>query len=167
MRRFIAFLIFISIIACKKEAAVPAISMEEDVTFLASDNLKGRATGTDGERKAADYLATRFKDLAITAKGTDGYYQDFNFKPKTHPHDSIKFNANDDGSITGRKCDLGYIDNKADKTIIVGAHYDHLGLGGDGSLYRDSIPAIHNGADDNASGVAVLLNLAKKLIKRQ
>ncbi|MDB2620226.1 M28 family peptidase, partial [bacterium] len=47
--------------------------------------------------------------------------------------------------------------------IIIGAHYDHLGYGGDGSLYRDSIKAIHNGADDNASGTAVMLDLARKL----
>ena len=136
--------------------------MQEDVGFLASDNLQGRATGTEGEKLAAEYIANRLKDLKIEAKGTEGFYQDFNFKPKTHPHDSIKFNTNDDGSITGRNV-LGYIDNNASNTIIIGAHYDHLGLGGDGSLYRDSIAAIHNGADDNASGVAVLLALAKKL----
>ncbi|MDB2633179.1 M28 family peptidase, partial [Flavobacteriaceae bacterium] len=53
--------------------------------------------------------------------------------------------------------------NNALNTIIIGAHYDHLGYGGDGSLYRDSIKAIHNGADDNASGTAVMLDLARKL----
>ncbi len=46
---------------------------------------------------------------------------------------------------------LGFIDNKAENTVIIGAHFDHLGYGGDGSLYRDAIKAIHNGADDNAS----------------
>lgn len=56
----------------------------------------------------------------------------------------------------------GYIDNGADHTIIYGAHYDHLGYGGEGSLWRGE-KAIHNGADDNASGVALLLELARKL----
>lgn len=60
---------------------------------------------------------------------------------------------------------LGYIDNKAANTIVIGAHYDHLGHGEiEGSLYRGA-PAIHNGADDNASGVAMILELAKRLQK--
>jgi len=58
---------------------------------------------------------------------------------------------------------IGYKDNGADKTVIIGAHFDHLGWGGEGSLYRDSIPSVHNGADDNASGVALLLYLAERL----
>jgi aminopeptidase YwaD len=58
---------------------------------------------------------------------------------------------------------LGFIDNKAANTIVIGAHYDHLGHGEiDGSLYRGD-PAIHNGADDNASGVALIIELAKQL----
>ncbi len=55
---------------------------------------------------------------------------------------------------------IGYVDNKATSTIIVGAHYDHLGFGDEGSLYRGE-KAIHNGADDNASGTAALIELAK------
>ena len=50
----------------------------------------------------------------------------------------------------------------ADETLVIGAHYDHLGYGGWGSLARNS-KAIHNGADDNASGVAVLVELARRL----
>lgn len=54
------------------------------------------------------------------------------------------------------------INNGAEKTIVIGAHYDHLGKGGENSLHRGEA-AIHNGADDNASGVAGMLYLAKKL----
>lgn len=54
---------------------------------------------------------------------------------------------------------LGFIDNKAENTIVIGAHYDHLGYGGSHSLYRGE-PAIHNGADDNASGISLMLELA-------
>ncbi|MEP7169027.1 MAG: M20/M25/M40 family metallo-hydrolase, partial [Bacteroidota bacterium] len=57
---------------------------------------------------------------------------------------------------------IGYIDNKAINTIVIGAHYDHLGYGGEGSLYRGA-PTIHNGADDNASGDAALIELARIL----
>ncbi|MGD1844645.1 MAG: M20/M25/M40 family metallo-hydrolase [Salibacteraceae bacterium] len=55
---------------------------------------------------------------------------------------------------------LARIDNGAPFTVVVGAHYDHLGHGEIGSLHRGK-PAIHNGADDNASGVAVMLSLAQ------
>jgi len=55
---------------------------------------------------------------------------------------------------------VGFIDNKAGHTIVLGAHYDHLGMGGEESLYRGE-PAVHNGADDNASGVAGLIELAR------
>jgi aminopeptidase YwaD len=55
---------------------------------------------------------------------------------------------------------IGFINNKSNQTVVIGAHYDHLGMGDDGSLYRGA-PAIHNGADDNASGTAALIELAK------
>lgn len=56
---------------------------------------------------------------------------------------------------------IGYLPTDNDTTIIIGAHYDHLGWGGPTSLYRGKEKMIHNGADDNASGVAALLELAR------
>lgn len=57
---------------------------------------------------------------------------------------------------------VGYINNNAPSTIVLGAHYDHLGYGEDhNSLYTGHTPMIHNGADDNASGTAALIELAK------
>jgi aminopeptidase YwaD len=59
---------------------------------------------------------------------------------------------------------VGYINNGAANTVILGAHYDHLGYGEDqNSLYTGTAPQIHNGADDNASGTAALLELSKML----
>jgi len=59
---------------------------------------------------------------------------------------------------------VGYIDNKAPATVILGAHFDHLGYGEDGnSMLRTGEKLIHNGADDNASGTAALIELAKLL----
>ena len=59
---------------------------------------------------------------------------------------------------------VGYIDNGANNTVILGAHYDHLGYGEDGnSLYRGNEKLIHHGADDNASGTAALIELARLL----
>ena len=64
----------------------------------------------------------------------------------------------EESKSTGRNV-VGMIDNNAAYTVVIGAHYDHLGYGGSGSLYRGE-PAIHNGADDNASGTAGLMELA-------
>ena len=59
---------------------------------------------------------------------------------------------------------VGYINNGAENIVILGAHYDHLGYGEDGnSLYKGTEKLIHNGADDNASGTAALIELAKLL----
>jgi Zn-dependent M28 family amino/carboxypeptidase len=160
--RNILILIFLSLFTSCKESINQETRIKEDVTFLASDELEGRQTGTKGEKEAANYIVKRFTELKLTPKGTEGYLQPFTFKPKTNPHDEVKFDVNGDGTITGNNI-LGFINNKAENTVIIGAHFDHLGFGGEGSLYRDSIKAIHNGADDNASGVAILLNLAAKM----
>jgi hypothetical protein len=59
---------------------------------------------------------------------------------------------------------IGYLDNGAATTVVLGAHFDHLGYGEDGNSRNTSLePAIHNGADDNASGTAALIELSKKL----
>lgn len=71
----------------------------------------------------------------------------------------------EDKKRTGQNI-IGYIDNNATSTIIIGAHYDHLGYGEEHtSLYTGSIPEIHNGADDNASGTAAIIELGKMLKK--
>lgn len=137
-------------------------NIKADVAFLADDKLEGRQTGTEGEKKAAEYITKRFEEMGLIPKGTNGFYQEFSFLPKTDPHSEVQFTTNGDGTITGRNV-IGYLDNNAPNTVIIGAHFDHLGYGGEGSLYRDSIKAIHNGADDNASGTAVMLDLARKL----
>ncbi|MGB0176829.1 MAG: M28 family peptidase, partial [Owenweeksia sp.] len=62
---------------------------------------------------------------------------------------------------------MGYVNNGAEKTVVIGAHYDHLGYGGSSSLYRGETEEIHNGADDNASGTAGLLELARNVGSRK
>ena len=163
--RNILFLIFLSFLISCKPTVNKETRIKEDVTFLASDKLEGRQTGTKGEKASSAYIQKRFTELGLQPKGTSNFLQPFTFKPKTNPHEQVKFDVNGDGTITGNNV-IGFIDNKAENTVIIGAHFDHLGYGGDGSLYRDSIKAIHNGADDNASGVAILLNLAAKLKKK-
>lgn len=60
---------------------------------------------------------------------------------------------------------VGYLNNNAPTTIVIGAHYDHLGYGEDHNSLWTGKPAVHNGADDNASGTATVLEMAKLLKK--
>jgi hypothetical protein len=139
------------------------LRLRKQVQFLASDQLKGRLVGSKGEKKAARYIAAWFKKNGLLPKGTVGYLQPFSVKKNIkNPHGS------DEGSqattITGNNV-VGYIDNKAKYTVVIGAHYDHLGYNEYGSsTYRptDSTEKamIHNGADDNASGTAALIELS-------
>jgi hypothetical protein len=162
MKQYFILIFFLVLVSCSQEKYDTKI--QEDVTFLADDKLEGRGTGTEGERLASEFIAQRFEKLGIEPKGDKGYIQEFNFTPKIGPHSEAKFiDKKEDGSITGRNV-LGFIDNKSENTVVIGAHYDHLGFGNEGSLHRGE-KAIHNGADDNASGVAVMLNLADKLRK--
>lgn len=75
----------------------------------------------------------------------------------------VAFTTNAEENRILSKNILGFINNNAETTVILGAHYDHLGWGDGNSLY-DGEPAIHNGADDNASGVAGILELARNLV---
>ena len=162
MKQILIILFILTLWTCKQEYKIEN-KIQEDVAFLSDDKLEGRATGTDGEKAAATYIAKRFKSLGLKEKGTNGYFQDFTFKPKTQPHAEVKYTSiNSDSTITGRNI-VGFMDNKAERTVVIGAHYDHLGYGNEGSLYREKEKAIHNGADDNASGVALMLNIASRL----
>ncbi len=132
--------------------------LTSDVTYLADDKLEGREIGTKGEELAAIFIAERYAEIGLTPKGTDGYFQTFSRKQEQDPHSTAPA---DTGRVVGRNV-AGFIDNGAKTTVIIGAHYDHLGYGSHGSLHSGE-PAIHNGADDNASGIAVMLMLAEKL----
>ena len=104
---------------------------------MSSDELEGRSTGSKGEELAANYIEKRFKELNVEPIGENGYFQEFSFKQKSHPHDTISTSDSiQENSITGKNV-IGFIDNKSINTIVVGAHYDHLGFGGEGSLYRE------------------------------
>lgn len=275
----------------KKEDRQLQNNLQLHVTYLSSDALQGRRTGTAGEKQAAEYIAKTFKEIGVAPKGTADYFQPFevvegrqvnlathllindnhlvlykDFFPlafsgngsveampsialqeaqmpwfvdikdlllenQNNPHfdlagaienmateaagkgasalfiyntsainDGLSFVEKDktkalnipvvyikkqaatkylsDASASldlklkvdigpkvrqGRNV-IGYIDNGAATTVVLGAHYDHLGLGEDGnSMVRNTANQIHNGADDNASGTAALLELARAL----
>ena len=161
MKKSIWLVFIVVFLSCRQEP-VKTYTLKDDVSFLASDSLKGRETGTANELMAAGYLAQRMEDLGLSPAGNaETYFQTFTFKPKKDPHQEIQYVEASDSTITGTNV-IGFIDNEAATTVILGAHYDHLGMGGESSLHRGDA-AIHNGADDNASGVAVLMQLAQKL----
>ena len=132
------------------------------MSFLASDKLKGRGTGTKEELKAAKYLAKQMKKAGLAPKGNNGsYLASFTFHKASDPHGGMS-----DGPSLSSNNVVGYLDNGAEYTVVVGAHYDHLGLGHDhNSLDPEPDGKIHNGADDNASGTSGVLELARLLSK--
>ncbi len=118
--------------------------LKQHVTFLADDKLEGRESGRRGGQEAGDQIAGIFKELGLAPAGQDGKYgQPFapNFR---------NILARLEGSDPALK----------NQYIVVGAHYDHVGYGAKGSS-RGTIGLIHNGADDNASGTAAVLELAE------
>lgn len=125
----------------------------DDVKALSDDAFKGRGTGSGGEKAASVYIEKEFKKLGLQPAGdSKTYLQAFPFNSGVHGEGAAGIAANV----------VGFLDNKADKTVIIGAHYDHLGIDGQGSsLEANPDNKIHNGADDNASGVAGVLELAR------
>lgn len=131
-------------------------SLKKHITHLASDNLKGRGTSSKEELEAANYIAAQFAKSGLTSFN-NSYLKKFSYKKNTHPHDTSIVNVKEKFANNV----VGFLDNKAPHTIVIGAHYDHLGLGHDhNSLDANPENKIHNGADDNASGTAGVMELA-------
>lgn len=136
---------------------------KQHVLFLASDSLHGRAPGTVDELKAANYIATQF-DSANCKVVFQKFRPILNPSP---PHPPSTSSLKEKGSIASGQTApdsainvFGILDFGKDSTIIISAHYDHLGYGTNKS--REIIrKGIHHGADDNASGVAMMIELAK------
>lgn len=148
--------IFISFTIAYAQPQSAMQQLKTDVVYLASDYLEGRESGMKGAQMAAEYIAWRFEQMGLEAKGDLGsWYNEFEFNFKAHPHDT------EGQDRIGRNV-VAFLDNNAENTIVIGAHYDHLGHGVSGSRHTGE-PAIHNGADDNASGVAAMLFLAQQL----
>src|SRR5690606_2821288 len=112
---------------------------------LSSDAYEGRKTGTKGAEMARSYIKKRFESIGLKSYPVlKGYEQSFIFgKPENR--------------INGKNL-ISYIKGKTDQVIMISAHYDHIGM---------ISGEIDNGADDNASGVAALLNFAEYYAKHQ
>ena len=133
--------------------------IKNDVKFLSSDELEGRKSGTIGEKKAYSYIIKRFEELGLLPKGEDNYKQAFSVSKNKIKYSDLNTPIFFDSLVYATNV-IAYKDNSALKTIVIGAHYDHIGYGFESSLTPD-LNIVHNGADDNASGVALLLYLAE------
>ncbi len=141
MKKLLTLLLVIISLNIRAQS-VDSLQLMKDVKILSSDKMEGRKTGTRGNRRAQFYIKKRFEQAGLK-KMYNTYEQPFFFKYKGK-------------KIMGTNL-LGYVKGQLDSWIVISAHYDHLGIA------RPPIDgdSIYNGADDNASGVAGLLALAK------
>ncbi len=148
--------------ARKPLASLPPVfskeRMLETINTLASDTLKGRGFGSAELDLAADFIAAKFREAGLRPLGdeNDSYFQQWTERDGNPARQTELKNIV--GFIPGTNPEF----NK--QSVVVGAHYDHLGLGWPEGRQEDK-GKIHPGADDNASGVAVLIELATVLSK--
>ncbi|MBX7247467.1 MAG: M20/M25/M40 family metallo-hydrolase [Caulobacteraceae bacterium] len=116
----------------------------DDLRVLSADDMEGRLAGSRGSIRARAYILNRFKQEGLRPL-PGGWLQTFEFSTRRAPDDVVR-GTNIIGWVEGRR--------HPDQFIVVSAHYDHVGLR-DGQIY--------NGADDNASGVAALFEIARRL----
>ncbi|HEY3384262.1 MAG TPA: M20/M25/M40 family metallo-hydrolase [Vicinamibacterales bacterium] len=140
-------------------AELPPVFSQKDllahVAFLADAAPEGRGPGSGGHEAAAKYIAERFKAFGLAPGGADGsYFQPFTM-PIGGPREEKRV-SNVVGYIPGTKIEW------KDQAVLVTAHYDHLGLGWP-DVHKGDEGKVHPGADDNASGVSVMLELAHTL----
>ena len=143
--------------------------MSRDVAFLAGDALEGRAAGTAGNDTARAWIANRLELLGLepvfAANDCPGpcppsFVQPFDARMSGAERNGLPASlptGNVGGLIPGRDPVLRR------QLVVLGAHYDHLGRRAFGARDPELKDAIHNGADDNASGVATVLELARVL----
>ena len=138
-------------------------SLRKHIEYLASDKLEGRRTGEAGATAAAGYIANQFAKLKLkpgmrSTNGKPNYMQPFPYVKKAGEPAPTGYNVI--GILEGTDKIL------KKEAIVIGAHYDHLGHGGEGSLAANSTD-IHHGADDNASGTAAIIELARQFSKEK
>ena len=117
----------------------------DDLRILSADDMQGRDTGSEGGARAREYIVGRLEALGVQPSPM-GRLQPWEMQGRTREGTKTFNGTNIIGVIPGTRV--------SDKYIVVTAHYDHVGVN-NGQIY--------NGADDNASGVATMLELAKRL----
>jgi hypothetical protein len=144
--------------ALAQSATIDQPRILDDIRFLSDDRLEGRMTGTPEADTAAVYIQQRFRQVGLQAPA-GGWFQEFKVEGGAAQKvaEAGRTGRNVVGLLPGSDPVL------REQVIVVGAHYDHLGGGSFGALDPDSTGKVHNGADDNASGVAAIINLAQRM----
>ncbi len=138
-------------------AQVENHNVKRHIEILSADSMQGRLVGSLGEKMAADYIQSQFEAFNLSPLPNHSFLHDFTFVYNRNPHSS----APGSDTIRGQNV-VAFLDNGAKHTFVIGAHYDHLGLNEyNNSTDPNGTGEIHNGADDNASGVAGVLDLAR------
>jgi hypothetical protein len=133
-----------------------------DIVFLASDALRGRKACSPGNDSAAAYLARQLRRAGLRPAGDSGTF----LQHWTVGNATASRNAGIAGcrteNVAGMIPGAGAL---AGETVILGAHFDHLGIGGFGASMAQGADTlqVHHGADDNASGAAAIVELARTL----
>ena len=140
-RYFLSVLVWVVMIPVITAQTPLKERLEKHVYTLADDSLKGRKAGSPESRKAAAYIVEQWEKIGIAPYREDSYFQFFR-----------GLYQNIIGMLPGSDPLL------QNEFIVVGAHYDHLGF-----KIQDKDTVIYNGADDNASGTAILIELSRQL----
>ena len=138
------------------QATFSTTRMQRDIEWLASAEREGRGLGSAGLDRAAAYIAAQFEAAGLLPGGTGG---DTFLQSWDEPESALRPGFTLSNVIAVLP---GSDPQRSGESLVIGAHYDHLGLGDNGAHAEDR-GRIHPGADDNASGVAVLLELARVL----
>lgn len=133
-----------------------ARAIRNDIAYLASDRLEGRGTGTPGNDSAAAYVARRFEALGLRKLDTS-FEQHFVAHPLTAHNETPRALPTQNVLALLPGAEPAW----RGEFVVVGAHFDHLGRSTEGALDPDRKNVIRRGADDNASGTAAVLELAR------
>ncbi|KAF5038535.1 Peptidase family M28 [anaerobic digester metagenome] len=156
MRALFLFFVLISAVAVAQttysfDDSLRTERIMYDISVLAHDSLMGREGGSEYEMRAGNYVISEYTKCGlIPVPGADGFRQEFVLRNTTNEKgDSVTVKSNNI---------IGYIENNAPYTVVIGAHYDHIGF-----YYKDSALYVNNGADDNASGAVGVMEMARYL----
>ena len=160
----VAFLIFYGSCTSSKPIEIDSERLLRNIQIISSDSLEGRAFSTLGNNKAQKIIIANFTQIGLQTVSNQKYLQEFSYtfkgikRQEVFPIKKPKSNFSNvlDTTVIGGNV-IGMLKGEINKSIVITAHFDHLGIK-DGKIF--------NGADDNASGVAALFEIAEYFKKK-
>lgn len=175
------------LVACSEpvpsDASLPrAARLEALLSTLAADSMEGRRTGTAGAHRAALFLASELERYGVEAAGDDGYLQHVPLarvvvqgrngpsERLSLPSDGLDFDTLPPDRIIETEANVVGIIRGSDpmvaqETVVLGAHFDHVGIGAPVDGLTPGTDSIYNGADDDGSGTVAVLEIARALVE--